>query len=70
MKQIMDNVSVILTLIVAGIMFSFFAGLLPTLALKFIFPSSIFFYGTFALLTSTVIGAIVLIIFYTIHFKE
>ncbi len=70
MKEIMDYVSVILTIIVAGLMFSFLAGMLPTIALKFIFPTSIFFYGTFALLTSTVIGAIILSTIYTIYFKE
>lgn len=70
MKDIVGRIIVILAIIVTGLMFSLLAGMLPTIALKFIFPTSIFFYGTIALLTSTVIGAIILATIYTIYFKE
>lgn len=70
MKDIIDRIMVIVTIMATGLMFSLLAGMLPTIALKFIFPTSIFFYGTVALLTSTVIGAIILATVYTIYFKE
>jgi len=70
MKDIADRIIIIITIIATGLMFSLLAGMLPTIALKFIFPTSIFFYGTVALLTSTAIGAIILATIYTIYFKE